>query len=180
MIIYTLVYLGIGAAACVLHPHMRRNVASYWQEESPGAGMLLKQALGCLALFLVGSAIWPIAVFRCGRQRTALDQVEEIGGSLIVGGYRMIAEQQGCAPTSQTSDREIVKIYKKVGTAFRQASEQRGEHLPAGVMNFIVWKFLQVKEQFGNDMLDAHLKYEVDKYRASGLRPDYRHDLRLF
>ncbi len=110
------------------------------------------------------------------RQRSALDQLEHV----IVGGYRMIAARQGCAPTSQTTDQEIIDIYKKVGTAFRQASEQGGEHLPAGTMNFIVWKFIQVKEQFGNDMLDAHLKYEVEKYQTSGLRPDYRHELNLF
>ncbi|MCX6898932.1 MAG: hypothetical protein NT105_09545 [Verrucomicrobia bacterium] len=176
MIFYILVYLGIGAVASLLHPHIRRDITSYWEPKPPGVGTMLKQVLGCSVLFLVGSAIWPIAVFACGRQRSALDRLEE----LLVSAYRMIGAQHGCAPTSQTSDREIVEIYKKVVTAFRQASEQRGEHLPATVMNFIVWKFFQIKEQFGDDMVDEHLKYEVEKYLASGLRPDYQRDLHLF
>jgi hypothetical protein len=112
--------------------------------------------------------------------RTLLDQVQETGGKLIVSGYRRLAAQQGCAPTAATSDREIMEIYKKVGTAFREASKQRGEQLPAGTINYIVWKFIQVKEMMGAAMLDSHLAYELQKYLSEGLRPDYRQDLRLF
>jgi hypothetical protein len=54
------------------------------------------------------------------KPRTLLDEVEENASLLIVRGYRRLAEQRRCAPTSKTSDQEIISIYKKVLTAFRQ------------------------------------------------------------
>jgi hypothetical protein len=114
------------------------------------------------------------------KPRTLLDQVQETGGKLIVSGYRQLAAQQGCAPTAATSDQEIIEIYKRVATAFREASQERGEHVPAGTINFIVWKFIQIKEMMGAEMLDSHLEYEVQKYLSEGLRPDYRQNLHLF
>lgn len=114
------------------------------------------------------------------KPKTLLDEVQEVGGKLIVTGYRRLAAQQGCAPTTKTSDRQIVEIYKKVSTAFREAADQRGEQLPVGILNFIVWKFLQVNEMFGGEMLGPHLTHEVQKYLQEGLRADYRQNLKLF
>jgi hypothetical protein len=64
----------------------------------------------------------------------------------------------------RTSDEKIMEIYQKDATAFRQVADQRGERIPAGVMNFIVWKFLQVYETLGKAMVDEHLAYEIEKY----------------
>lgn len=114
------------------------------------------------------------------KKRTMLDEVQEIGGKLIVGGYRELAAQNGCAPTSKTSDQQIVEMYKKVGTAFRQVAIQRGELIPAGVLNHIVLKFLQIRETYGDNMVDEHLKYELEKYLNEGLRPDYQREIKLF
>ncbi len=114
------------------------------------------------------------------KPRTMLDEVQEVGGKLIVSGYRRLAQQNRCAPTGKTSDQKIVEIYSRVGTAFRQASEQRGERIPALILNYIVFKFLQVYEMMGEQMLQEHLQYEVDKYLAEGLRPNYRQELPLF
>jgi hypothetical protein len=50
----------------------------------------------------------------------------------------------------------------------------------AGVMNFMVWKFLQLDERFGDAMVDEHLAYELEKYAREGLRDDYKRDLYLF
>lgn len=47
-------------------------------------------------------------------------------------------------------------------------------------MNYIVWKFIQVKEMMGAEMLDSHLEYELQKYLSEGLRPDYSQDLHVF
>ena len=102
-----------------------------------------------------------------------------MGGRLLVKGYRNLAPQQGVAPSSATSDDEIIEIYKKFGTAFKVASHERGEHIPAGQLNFIVWKFFQLKE-ISAEALDSHLEYEVAKYRSEGLRSDYRQDLKLW
>lgn len=112
--------------------------------------------------------------------RTMLDKAQDMGGKLIVSGYRRLATQQGSAPTAKTSDQQIIEMYKKVGTAFRDISNQRGENLPTGTLNYIVWKFFQVSEMLGNEMLDQHLAYETQKYLQEGLRPDYQQDLKLF
>jgi len=73
-----------------------------------------------------------------------------------------------------------MEICQKVGPAFHQVANQRGERIPAGVMNFIVWKFLQVDEMLGDATFDEHLAYELEKYAREGLRHDYKRDLYLF
>ncbi|GAB4364319.1 MAG: hypothetical protein Kow0042_02850 [Calditrichia bacterium] len=114
------------------------------------------------------------------KKRTNLYEVQEVYDKLIVSGYRRIGEQYRLAPTGKTSDQKIIEIYSRVVTAFRQASEQRREHIPALILNFIVFKFLQVYEMMGDQMLQEHLQYEVEKYLEEGLRPDYRQELPLF
>ncbi|MFO1221105.1 MAG: hypothetical protein U1E89_22305 [Burkholderiaceae bacterium] len=110
---------------------------------------------------------------------TVLDRIEDLAAKVLVPGYRRVAAERGCAPTDKTTDQQIIDLYKKVGTAFREVSEQRGERLSAGTLNFIVLKFLQLREMFGDEMLEKHLAHELDKYRWEGLRPDYKQDLRL-
>jgi len=109
-----------------------------------------------------------------------LDDVQDVGGRLIVKGYRKIAIQHDCAPTGKTSDEKIIEIHTSVGRAFSQAAERRGERLTALVQNYIVLKFLQVYEMLGEERLQGHLQYEVDKYLAEGLRADYKQELPLF
>ncbi len=113
------------------------------------------------------------------KPRTLLDDTQEVGNKLIVKGYRRIAAQHGCAPTAKTTDKKIIEIYTLVSKVFHQAAERRGEHIPALFQNCIVLKFLKVYELAG-DHLQHHLQYEVDKYLAEGLRPDYKQELRLF
>lgn len=108
-----------------------------------------------------------------------LDDVQGVGGRLIVKGYRRIAAQHGCAPTAKTSDQKIIEIHTLVCKAFHQAAEQRGERIPPLIDNYIALKFLQVYEMMG-DHLQQHLQYEVKKYLAEGLRPDYKQELELF
>jgi len=38
------------------------------------------------------------------KQRTMLDDTQEVGGRLIIKGYRKIAALHGCAPTAKTTD----------------------------------------------------------------------------
>lgn len=112
--------------------------------------------------------------------KTMLDQALALAGPLIVNGYRSIAEANNIAPTSKTSDQQIIEIYQKVGSSFHEASKERNEHIPAGHINTIVLKFLQVHELMGETMFYEHLKYEVNKYLQEGLREDYKRDLDLF
>jgi hypothetical protein len=114
------------------------------------------------------------------KPRTMLDDAQETGGKLVIKGYRRIAAKHGCAPTSKTPDQKIMEIYSKVGTAFQEASERRGEHIPALFKNHIVLKFFQVYELSGDQFMQEHLQYEVNKYLREGLRPDYMRELALF
>lgn len=112
--------------------------------------------------------------------KNLLDQVQALAGPLLINGYRRLAAANNTAPTSKTSDQKIMEIYQQVGSAFTEASNQRKEHLPAGQLNTIVFKFFQVYEMMGDKMFYEHLKYEVDKYIQEGLRQDYKQDLKLF
>lgn len=111
---------------------------------------------------------------------TALDQFQAVAGPLIVNGYRRVASMNNIAPTAKTSDQKIIEIYQRVGSAFREASKERNEHITAGNLNTIVLKFFQVYEMMGETMFYEHLKYEIDKYIQEGLRTDYKQDLKLF
>jgi hypothetical protein len=136
-------------------------------------------------LFTVGVLFWPLFLSSWfGKKRTMLDDAQETSGKLVVKGYRRIAAQLGCAPTAKTTDQKIMEIYSTVSTAFNQAAERRGEHIPALYLNTIVLKFLKVYELFYGSpfpqRFQEHLQYEVNKYLAEGLRPDYKQELPLF
>ncbi|NYT79564.1 hypothetical protein H0A71_21565 [Alcaligenaceae bacterium] len=114
-------------------------------------------------------------------EETPLDRAKVLSEKLIVSGYRSLASQQeGVAPTESTTDKEIISIYRKVLSEFGEAARQRNEQLPAGTLNTIAWKFLQVNETLGPEMVDSHLSYEIEKYIQEGLRPEYNQELKLF
>jgi len=110
------------------------------------------------------------------KPRTILDDVQDI----VIQSYRRIGRGAGTAPTSQTSDAEILEIYSLVLTAFKEASDQRGEHIPAVNLNTIAWKFMITKEMVGREFLEEHLRYEVQKYLSEGLREDYKAELSFY
>ena len=97
----------------------------------------------------------------------------------VIQGYRRIGRETGTAPTSQTSDAEILEIYSLVLTSFKEAAAKRGEHIPAVNLNTIAWKFFVTKEIVGKEFMEEHLRYEVQKYLEEGLREDYRQELKL-
>jgi hypothetical protein len=112
--------------------------------------------------------------------KSVLEAAQEVGGKLIIDGYRRIAEHQDFAPTKDTSDQEILEIYSRVGSAFREASKQRDEIIPSGNLNMIVFHFLQIKEANGDGFMVEHLEYEIEKYIESGLRESYQNEMDLF
>lgn len=112
--------------------------------------------------------------------KNALEETLSVAKVLVVSGYRQIAAHNNCAPSSSTSDEQIFEIYQRVGTAFREISKRRGEHLHAGHMNTIVLKFYQVHENMGAEVFEQHLLYETKLYETNGLRSEYQRDLRLF
>jgi hypothetical protein len=120
------------------------------------------------------------SVFDSRKPRQALlDEIQAIGGPLIVNGYRRVAAERGCAPTSKTSDAKILEIYASVGVAFHGVAKERGEVISAEVLHRIVLFFLQQLEMMGEAFVQSHLEYELDKFRHYGLRDEYREPLKL-
>lgn len=111
-----------------------------------------------------------------------INKLQKIGGELIILRFRTISEQSGgiLAPTNNTSDAEILEVYKTVLSAFQQAAEQRGEHIPALNLNYIAFQFIQIYENMGNEFFLDHLEYQIDFYHKNGLRDDYKEELSLF
>lgn len=107
------------------------------------------------------------------KPETLSDRVLQVGGKLIASRFRQIGVANNCAPTDKTSDQKIIEIYQRVGAAFRQEAENRGERIPAGNLNAIAFHFVQVYELAGDKFLDEHLIYEIDKYHNEGLRQNY-------
>jgi hypothetical protein len=104
---------------------------------------------------------------------------DEINISLVKR-FRQIGEYNNTAPTQTISDEKIIEIYTKICTSFRKASLERQERIPANNLNTIAMKFFKVYEDFGENFMQDHLKYEVDKYLKEGLRSDYQRELPLF
>ena len=177
---YILLYLGVGAAALILHRHIRAEFLDVASHQPKGVEVILKPVLLILLAVLIMVA-WPVAIFRCKPRdrRTLLDTATKASGEVIVAGYRRIAAQHGCAPTQQTSDEKIIEIYTRVGTSFNRTAEQRAERIPALQLNHIVLKFLQMQEDLGPEIMASHLQYEIEKYATSGLRADYQQNLSL-
>jgi len=101
------------------------------------------------------------------------------GSRLIVDGYRRVARRQAVAPTEKTTDAEILRLFERVGSAFKSVAYQRGEYLRGPRINYIVWKFLQAYEELTNDAFDAYLQQELSRYRHDGLPAVYRNELKF-
>lgn len=109
-----------------------------------------------------------------GKKKSLYDEIKEIADPMIIRTYRGLAMQNNCAPTKKTSDREILTVYQKVLSAFRNAAAKKGEFIPANTCNYIVFHFLQVYELQGAAFFEEHIKYEIMKYEAFGLRDTYK------
>ena len=65
-------------------------------------------------------------------------------------------------------------VIRDVTDRFTHVSKERGENLEAIELSNLIIKFIKVYEEFGFKMYDSHLKYELEKFRAEGLREDYK------
>lgn len=109
-----------------------------------------------------------------------LEEAQRQARPLIINGYRKVGHERGCAPTSKTSDKKIIDVYTQVLNAFNSAAKIRDERIPAVKLNFIALKFFQVYEMIGEEGMNSHLDYEVEKYLEEGLRAEYNQELKLF
>lgn len=100
----------------------------------------------------------------------------------IIRGYRKLAKENNTAPSLETSDEDIVKIYKIVCETFTKIAESRNEKLSTGQINFIAYKFYQVFDKRSGrpeHFALEHLKYELEKYKKYGLREEYKMELEI-
>jgi hypothetical protein len=101
----------------------------------------------------------------------------------VVNGYRRVAAERGCAPGPGVSDEEILVVYEMVLSTFQKVAHERGEHLPAAILNNIALIFLQNYQMIGQgnvQFFTEHVGYEAIKYHKEGLRPEYDKPLQLF
>jgi hypothetical protein len=158
-----------------------RSIQSYRNDAAQGnvAVVLVIFVMVFVMILLPAFILKRVGSSKEKKPKNLYEQAMEAATPLIVSGYRKIAEEKGIAPTSKTPDSKIIDIYRQVGTAFREASNKRGEQLSAGSYNTIVLKFLQIYEIGGDSLVEEHLKYEINKYLNEGLREDYRKEIEL-
>lgn len=106
--------------------------------------------------------------------------IQDTLNSNVVRRLREIGEYNNTAPTEKTSDEKVIEIYQLICSSFRNASNKRNERIPADNLNTIAIKFFNVYEEFGQDFMQDHLKYELDKYLKEGLRPEYKKGISFF
>jgi hypothetical protein len=98
----------------------------------------------------------------------------------LIKRLREIGKYNNTAPTDKTSDEKVIEIYQLICSSFRNASTKRNERIPADNLNTIAMKFFNVYEEFGENFMQDHLKYELDKYLKEGLRPEYKKGISFF
>ena len=118
-----------------------------------------------------------LAKLGLGRQETLYDKAMRAARPLIIESFREYGRQYGLAPTAKTSDEEIFTLYQRVGTAFHVVAEERGERLNAGIKNNIALYFYQAFEALTPEFFEEHLRYELNRYRQSGLRETYEREI---
>ncbi len=119
------------------------------------------------------------------KPKSEYEKLKSMVGPMLVKAYRKIAKERGLAPTSKTSDKEIVEIYIRVETAFKNAAKERNEDIPQNYINYIVFSFYQVYEGFqGNDLCEilfqSQIDYEIKNYHKSGLPKKFCKELIIF
>jgi len=100
--------------------------------------------------------------------------------SSLVKRLRSIGKYNEASPKEKTSDEKVIEIYQLICSSFRNESKKKNERIPANNLNTIAMKFFNVYEEFGEDLMQDHLKYELKKYLNEGLRPEYQRGISLF
>ena len=98
----------------------------------------------------------------------------------LVKRFRNLGDYNNTAPTENITDEKVIEIYTLICSSFRKASSEKQERIPANNLNTIAMKFFIVYEEFGEDFMMKHLKYELYKYMKEGLRLEYQKGISLF
>lgn len=182
--IFFLIYLAFGILANFVGPlakHLKIE-DTFSLKENKNKNWFYKYSLITITRFFM-TLIYPIFYFSyyiLKRKPEEPVSFEDKLNTGLVKRLRNIGEYNNTAPTDKTTDEKIIEIYQLICSSFRNASNKRNERILANNLNTIAMKFFNVYEEFGEDFMKEHLKYEVDKYLNEGLRPEYQRELSLF
>lgn len=169
-----IILANIGVDIASLPEPLRSSIHDRIKQEFLDGNQSVADIASSLTLSLIAATSAPIHSVAQGGQGTIFEEARAASSTLIAASYRELARQLNLAPTSRTSDEEIIETYRRVGTAFQQAAEKRGERLSADILGGIVFAFLQIKESHGDEFEKEHLDYEIQLYGREGLRDDYK------
>lgn len=72
------------------------------------------------------------------------------------------------------TNQNIADIYSKVTKSFYNAADEKNEKIPYDKMLCIVFVFMQVFEQHGEDFFSDHLTYQLNYYKEFGLKEHFK------
>ena len=179
-----IIYLLLGCICNFLGPiakHLKQE-DKHALKENKHKSWFYKYSL-ILALRLVAIFIYPIFLFNyyiLNIKPIKPESFEDKLNETLIKRLREISKYNNTAPTEKTSDEKVIEIYQLICSSFRNASNKRNERIPADNLNTIAMKFFNVYEEFGQDFMQDHLKYELDKYLKEGLRPEYKKGISFF
>ena len=182
--IYFLMYLGIGLLSNFVGPlanHLRKEDKHALKENKHKSWFYKYSFIMAMRIFM--TIIYPvfyISYYILNRKPIEPVSFEDKLNDSLVKRLRNIGEFNNTAPTENTTDEKVIEIYQLICSSFRNASNKRNERIPANNLNTIAMKFFKVYEEFGEDFMQDHLKYELDKYLKEGLRPEYQKGISLF
>lgn len=102
---------------------------------------------------------------------------DESAARRIITTYREFGRTCNLAPTSKTTDDQIVAIHMLVTEAFSAAASKRNEDVEARAMTMTIIKFFDIYETHGLKFFEEHLAYEIDRFLKHGMRPDMKMSL---
>ena len=108
-----------------------------------------------------------------------MDRAAAIRRRALIAAYRGQGTRLGRAPGALTPDAAVIDVHERVTAAYARVAGERGETLTPARLHYIAWRFMETRETLGDDMLRSHLRHELRRYRAEGLRPDFQRDLKI-
>jgi hypothetical protein len=181
---FFLVYLMIGLIFNLIGPlanHLRKEDKHSLKENKHKSWFYKYSFILVMRIFM--TLIYPLFYFSyyiLKRKPAEPVSFEDELNTSLVKRLRTIGKHIEAAPTDKTSDEKIIEIYQLICSSFRNESNKRNERIPANSLNTIAMKFFNIYEEFGEDFMQDHLKYELKKYLKEGLRPEYQKGISLF
>lgn len=107
---------------------------------------------------------WFIDLFKPKRPRSLLEELHSATNNYFRQYINNI----------EISDEDLSNYVTDIMLQFKKIAELRGETISGTSLVKISCKFVSMLDRHPREFVDEHLKYELNKYLSSGLRPDYK------